>query len=487
MSVVEALYQCSGLLAVLILFATGVLILLLDAFSPLGRKGRLGGVSVAGTAAAVLAAWRSGTTGEPLFFEMVVWDRYALFVASVILLGALLVLLLSLETRRRDGAETGEYYALVLFAATGMVLMAQAVHFIMIFLGLEILSISVYVLVGLPRHERRANEAALKYVLLGGFASGFFLYGLTFLYGAAGSLSMTAMASYLGTGERVFNSYLLLGTALVLVGFAFKLALVPFHLWAPDVYEGAPTPITAYMAVGVKAAVLAALVRTFWEALPAVVPHWTTALWILAAVTMTVGNVMALVQQSVKRMLAYSSIAHAGYLLVAVVAGSPAGVTALLVYLLAYTVMNVGAFGVMAAGQKDRSGGELLQDFEGLGFRSPLVGAVMALFLFSLAGIPPTAGFLGKLLVFSAAVEAGYTWLVVLAVINSVVAAYYYLRVVIAIYRRSEAADAGWAPAVRLSGGERAALILAALLTVGVGVLPQDFWELARRAVLALG
>ncbi|SMC20331.1 NADH-quinone oxidoreductase subunit N [Desulfacinum hydrothermale DSM 13146] len=487
MSVVEALYQCSGLLAVLVLFATGVLILLLDAFSPLGRKGRLGSVAVAGTVAAWFAAWQSRTTGEALFSQMVVWDRYALFVTSVILAGALLVLLLSLDFQRREGAETGEYHALVLFAATGMILMAQAVHFIMVFLGLEILSISIYVLVGLPRHERRANEAALKYVLLGGFASGFFLYGLTFLYGATGSLTMTGLTAYLGTGGPVFNTYLLLGTALVLVGFAFKLALVPFHLWTPDVYEGAPTPVTAYMAVGVKAAVLAALVRTFWEAIPAVAPHWNTALWILAAVTMTVGNVMALNQPSVKRMLAFSSIAHAGYLLVAVVAGSQSGVTALLVYLLAYTVMNVGAFGVMVVGQRKGVAGEALVDFEGLGFRSPFLGAAMALFVFSLAGIPPTAGFLGKLLVFSAAVEAGYTWLVIVAVINSVVAAYYYLRVVIAIYRRPQTAEAGSMEVIELSGGERAALILAGLLTLAVGVLPQHFWQMARHAALVLG
>lgn len=484
MSTLTVLYECQGILPVLILSVTGVVILLLDAFSPLGRKGQLGAVAVTGTVCA-LGTLVMTPPGAEFFSGMVVWDRFSVFLSAVLMAGALLVFMVSFDSLRRSGMECGEYYALVLFATAGMILMVQAAHFIMLFLGLEIFSIAIYILVGMYRQEKRANEAALKYVLLGGFASGFLLYGLTFIYGATGSLSMSVMAAHLGKAEKVFNSYLLFGSALVVAGFAFKLALVPFHLWTPDVYEGAPTPITAYMAVGVKAAVFGALVRTFWVALPTVHPHWSAFFWALAAVTMTVGNLMALAQDSVKRMLAFSSIAHAGYLLVAVVADSKEGLTALLVYLLAYTVMNVGAFGVMVALQNRQESGERLEDFRGLAGRSPFLAALMALFLFSLAGIPPTAGFVGKFMVFSAAVQSGYTWLVILAVINSVIAAYYYLRVVIVVYRPAEGASAE-EPAdgtSRLSAGERGALLGAGALTAVVGLWPHVFWDLARQAV----
>ncbi|WP_448382854.1 NADH-quinone oxidoreductase subunit N [Desulfosoma sp.] len=487
MSALTVLYECQGILPALILSATGVVILLLDAFSPLGRKGQLGAVAVTGTVFA-LGSLVMAPSGAEFFSGMVVWDRFSVFLSAVLMAGALLVFFLSFDSLRRSGLECGEYYALVLFATTGMILMVQAAHFIMLFLGLEIFSIAIYILVGMPRHEKRANEAALKYVLLGGFASGFLLYGLTFIYGATGSLTMSVMAAHLGKAETVFNPYLLFGSALVLAGFAFKLALVPFHLWTPDVYEGAPTPITAYMAVGVKAAVFGALVRTFWVALPTVHSHWTAFFWALAVLTMTVGNLMALAQDSVKRMLAFSSIAHAGYLFVAVVADSKEGLTALLVYLLAYTVMNVGAFGVMVAVQNRQESGERLEDFRGLGGRSPFLAAFMALFLFSLAGIPPTAGFVGKFMVFSAAVQSGYTWLVIIAVINSVIAAYYYLRVVIMVYRPGEesAAEDLGTEVARLTAGERGALLGAGALTAIVGLWPNVFWDLARQAVHVL-
>lgn len=487
MSALTVLYECQGILPALILSGTAVILLLLDAFSPLGRKGQLGAVAVTGTLFA-LASLGLDPSGREFFHGMVIWDRFSVFLSGVLMVGALLVFFQSFDHLRRSMLECGEYYALVLFATTGMILMVQASHFIMLFLGLEIFSIAIYILVGMPRHEKRANEAAVKYVLLGGFASGFFLYGLTFVYAATGSLSMSAMAAFLGQGQTVFNAYLLFGSALVLTGFAFKLALVPFHLWTPDVYEGAPTPITAYMAVGVKAAVFGALVRTFWVALPTVHPHWTVFLWALAALTMTVGNLMALAQDSVKRMLAFSSIAHAGYLLVAVVAGSQEGLTALLLYLLAYTVMNVGAFGVMVTVQNRQESGERLTDFLGLGRRSPFLAAFMAIFLFSLAGIPPTAGFVGKFVVFSAAIQSGYTWLVIIAVINSVVAAYYYLRVVILMYKPGEENAATGAESVvaPLSAGERGALLGAGALTVLVGIWPHAFWNLARQAVHVL-
>ncbi|QCQ20917.1 NADH-quinone oxidoreductase subunit N [Desulfoglaeba alkanexedens] len=482
------LAECAGVLPFLIVVGTGIVILLVDAFSPLGRKGHPAYLACVGTVLALAALFRPLPLENELFGGMIYADAFAVFFNAVFLLGTLLVVLLSVGVLSWERIERGEYYALLLFSTAGMMLMAQAANLVMLFLGLEIFSIAIYVLVGMPRHQRRANEASLKYFLLGAFASGFFVYGLTFLYGAVGSLSMSAMAAYLGTTQTLFNAYLLLGSALVLVGFSFKIALVPFHMWTPDVYEGAATPVTAYMAVGVKAAVFAALARVFWLALPTIRPHWIPVFWVLSALTMTVGNVMALTQQNVKRMLAYSSIAHAGTILMAVTAASDQGLTGMLVYLLAYTFMNLGAFGVVIYLQERYGVGEALEDLRGLGFQSPLLGAAMAVFLFSLAGIPPTAGFIAKFFVFAAAVRADLLWLVIIGVLNSVVAVYYYLRVVVVMYSRS--AESGWHPAISESpaGSVAAAgaLVLALWATLHLGIFPHAFWEWARQSVYVL-
>ena len=484
----QYLLDCTGILPILILFATGILILLLDAFAPRGRKGRLAALALAGVLLAMIGWWRPLPVERELFGGMLFADSFGFFFDGLFLATAALIILFSAGTLDRDRIDLGEYYALLLFSVTGMMLMARAANLIMLFLGLEVLSIAIYILVGMPRHERKANEACLKYFLLGAFSSGFFLYGMTFIYGASGSLSLAAMAAAFGQGDLPHNPYLLLGTALLLVGFSFKIALVPFHMWTPDVYEGAPTPITAYMAVAVKAAVFAALARVFWMALPSLQPRWTDLFWVLAVLTMTVGNVAALVQTNIKRMLAYSSIAHAGYILVAVVAGSAQGLTGMLVYLAAYTFMNVGAFGVVILVQERLGVGEDIDDCRGLGFTSPALGAAMAVFLFSLAGIPPTAGFVAKFFVFLAAIEAGFTWLVILAVVNSAVAVYYYLRVVIVMYSRAESpiALADRLGLGRIPSAALGALIVALWATLQIGILPQSLWELARHSVSAL-
>ena len=478
--------DCAAFLPFLILFSTATLILLLDAFSPKGQKGKPAYLSLIATFLAFISLWKSSCYRQ-LFGSMIYVDHYATFCNVLFLLAGILVILLSIETVRHDRIDYGEYYALLLYSMSGMILMAQAANLIVLFLGLEILSMSVYILVGMPKHELQANEASLKYFLLGAFASGFLLYGLTFIYGAIGSLSFDCIADYLRKAELISNPYLLLGTALLLVGFGFKMALVPFHMWTPDVYEGAPTAITAYMAVGVKAAAFAAFVRVFWMALPAIEPHWVPALWILAALTMTVGNIVALVQNNIKRMLAYSSIAHAGYILVALVAGTSEGLSSMLLYLLAYTFMNVGAFGVVALLQESRWVGERVEDFQGLGFTSPGLAVIMAIFLFSLAGVPPTAGFVAKFFVFASAINSGLTWLVIIAVVNSVIAAYYYLRVVVLMYSQAtEEQTSGMVKEAAFPTIAFGALVIAVWATLQIGIFPQPFWEMARSSITAL-
>jgi NADH-quinone oxidoreductase subunit N len=334
------------------------------------------------------------------------------------------------------GAEvgSGEYYALALFSTAGMVAMAAANDLVVIFLALEVMSIGVYVLAGVRRNETRSSEAALKYFLLGAFAAGFLLFGIALIYGATGTTRLEAIAARVASGVGEPSQFVLLGAGLLLVGFAFKVAAVPFHVWTPDVYEGAPTPITALMAVGVKAAAFAALVRVFGATFGHLAGEWKGLLWAIAAATMTVGNLLAISQKNVKRMLAYSSIAHAGYALIGLVAGTAEAGSALLFYLLAYAAMNLGAFAVVVALGRVGEPNEEISCYAGLAGRRPLLAAAMAVFLLSLAGVPPLAGFAAKFYVFGAAVQAGYVGLAVVGVLNSLVSAYYYLWVIVQMY-----------------------------------------------------
>jgi NADH-quinone oxidoreductase subunit N len=323
----------------------------------------------------------------------------------------------------------------------------------------------------------------LKYLLLGAFASGFFLYGIALIYGATGTTGLRRIAAFLADG-RPPGSLFLLGGGLLLVGFGFKVSSVPFHMWTPDVYEGAPTSVTAFMIAGTKAAAFAAFLRVFLMAAPALHLRWSAAIWILAVLTMTLGNLVALAQQNIKRMLAYSSIAHAGYLLVALVAGGPSGISSALFYLVVYALMNLGAFAVMIAVQSRGQELLLLADYGGLGFRRPALAACMALFMFSLAGLPPTAGFMGKLYIFSAALEGHYPVLAVIGVLNSVISVYFYLRVIVIMYMREPAGLPSAAPSPVAAF---CAVALAAIGTLQIGLFPGRLLDLARQSVGAFG
>jgi NADH-quinone oxidoreductase subunit N len=371
----------------------------------------------------------------------------------------------------------------VLFSTLGMMLMASGGDLVVIFLGLETLSLALYTLCGFRRAELRSNESALKYLLLGAFASGFFLYGIALIYGATGTTVLRRVAAFLADGKS-HGPLLVIGGGLLLVGFGFKVASVPFHMWTPDVYEGAPTSVTAFMIAGTKAAAFAAFLRVFLLALPTLHMQWSAAIWVLAVLTMTLGNLVALVQNNVKRMLAYSSIAHAGYVLVAVVAGGSSGASSVLFYLVAYALMNLGAFAAIIALQGHGQELLFLGDYAGLGFRRPALAACMALFMFSLAGIPPTAGFMGKLYIFSAALEAHYPVLAVIGVLNSVVSVYFYLRLIVIMYMTEPATERlpvpRSAPAVLAVG-------MSALGTLQIGLFPARLLDLARQSIAALG
>jgi NADH-quinone oxidoreductase subunit N len=473
-----------ALLPVLVILVTGALVLLLDLLPPRRRKEHLGGVALVGIVGALLASlWQWGKEARG-FRDMVLLDGYALFFDVIICYAAALAVLLSMDYLRRNGVESGEYYALVLFSTAGMMLLASAGDLVVAFLAIEIMSLSLYILAGLFKTRLASGEASMKYFLLGAFASSFLLYGIALIYGATGSTSFDRIAAALPAG-RSLDPLLLVGLGLLLVGFGFKISAVPFHSWAPDVYEGAPTSVTAFIATGSKAAAFAAMLRVLVVALRGAQPDWSALLWGVAVVTMTAGNVVAIAQSNLKRMLAYSSIAHVGYMLVGVVAGGAPGAGAVLFYLLAYTFTTAGTFGVITL--CERAGEEAVEvgDYAGLARRHPLLAATLALFLLSLVGIPPLAGFVGKFYLFGAAVRSGYLWLAVVGVLNSAIAAYYYLRVIVVMYMREpDGASASAVYAPSFAGGLALAISLAGIVLLGL--MPAPFVDLAQSAVAPL-
>ncbi len=408
-------------------------------------------------------------------------DRFANFAIAVVALGSALSCLLSYYYLRELKIDHGEYYALVLLATSGMILLVSAVDLIAVFLGIELLSIPIYVLAGFDRRKLRSNEAALKYFLVGSFASAILLYGMALLYGATGTTDFGALRHAFdppGNAPSVLEQPLAaLGLALVVVGFTFKISSVPFHMWTPDVYEGAPTSVTAFMSVTVKAAAFAGLMRIVVFAFDGGGPLLRDVLWWLAAGTMIVGNVMAVIQENVKRLLAYSSVAHAGYLLMGLVAGTQAGWAAMLFYLLAYLFTNLGAFGVIIALTHRGQDADRIEDFTGLARTRPALAALMTLFMVSLAGIPGTAGFMGKLQIFLAAVREGYVGLTIIAVLTSLVSVYYYLRLPVVMYMREPGAEL---PRLRLHSAEGIVLAVCAIAVVALGLFPgQAPWPLS--------
>lgn len=475
----------------IVVLVTALSVMIVDLFLGKEQKGRLAWLSLVGVLAAAGLSYYIWDGTDPALQNMLVADGYALFLNLVILTAAALAILFSVEYTARTGLALGEYYTLLLLSTAGMMLMAAAINLMTIFLALEILSIALYVLVGLNRAELRSAEAALKYFLLGAFASGFLLYGMALIYGQVGTTALGGIREHVASLGGEFPALLAVGLGLMIVGFGFKVALIPFQMWTPDAYQGAPTSVTAFMSVGAKAAGFAGLGRVVLYAFgdPAsglsLYGEWVWVLAVLAALTMTVGNLAALRQSNLKRMLAYSSIAHAGYILVGLAAGNELGTSAVLFYLFAYAFMNVGAFAILiAVGRFEgtTAGGETLDEFAGLGSRRPGLAAAMTLFMLSLAGVPPLAGFLAKLNVFGAAVQAGLVWLAVVGVLNSVVSAYYYLRVVVSMYMKEGALDEAAPVCLALQVG----VGIAAVAVVLLGLWPAPILDLARLTAAAL-
>ncbi|NIO71130.1 MAG: NADH-quinone oxidoreductase subunit NuoN [Anaerolineae bacterium] len=464
----------------IIIVITALVVLLADLFT--SKKSILAYLSLLGIIVAAVVSWYIWDGTDPMFQTMAVADGYSLFLNLVFLVTAALSVLISINYLVREGMNYGEYYALLLLATGGMMLMGSATDLMTVFLALEILSISLYVLAGFNRADLKSGESALKYFLLGAFASGFLLYGIALIYGATGTTNLAAIVDFLtGTGTTS-GTYLFIGLGLLLVGFSFKIALVPFHMWTPDVYEGAPTSVTAFMSVGAKAAGFAALGRLLLYAFPTLLWDWAWALAALSILTMTLGNLAAIAQTNVKRMLAYSSIAHAGYILIGIIAANEAGIAGVLFYLLAYAFMNVGAFAVVIAVGREGEPNLELSDYAGLGSRQPLLAAAMTVFMFSLAGVPPLAGFFGKFYMFSAAVQAGFVGLAIIGVLNSVVSAFFYLRVIVHMYMREPVVEARpvLAPPLAL------AIALATLGTIVLGLLPTPLLTLAQQSIAML-
>jgi NADH-quinone oxidoreductase subunit N len=474
-------------LPALIVALTALVVLLAQAFAPKGKHGPYVPFALLGLGAALVATLLIGSSAERgrggNLGGALVADELALFLEVLVLGVGVLAVLLASSYLRATGSERGEHYALLLFSLVGMLGLVSVTELISLFVALEIMSVSLYALAGSRRDQAESQEAAIKYFVTGAFSSAFLLYGIAMLYGVSGSTSLGRIGSAVASASGATAGLALLGTGLLLVGFGFKIASVPFHMWTPDVYEGAPTTVTAFMAAGVKVAAFGALLRVFGTALAGLGDDWRPAIAILAALSMLLGNLGALAQSNVKRMLAYSSVAHAGYLLAALTAAPRVSAEAILFYLVGYAAVNLGTFGALSA--LARSGREplALDHLSGLSARRPALAAALTLFLISLTGVPVSAGFVGKFYLFSAAVGAGYTPLAIIGVLMSVVSAYYYLRVVVHMYMKEAPAEDAWAP---IAGTSALALALSVVVVLGLGIWPAGVLALAKTAARSL-
>lgn len=467
----------SSTLPELALVAAALVLLILEVLKEPPRA-RFAWVALAGIAAALVLGFAFPVEGQ-FYNGMISVDRFSCFFDVIFLIIAAATMLIAVPYLRKTLEERGEYYALLLFATVGMMFMTKAHDLTILFLGLELLSIPLYILVGFYRHRVRSNEAGLKYLLLGAFSTGFFLFGIALLYGSTGATHYDAIRQSILSGEHLSPAITLAGFGLLVVGFAFKVALVPFHMYAPDVYEGAPTSITAFLSTGPKVAGFAAFLKIIVVSFAVTTQHWWGVVWVLAVLTMTVGNITAIMQDNLKRMLAFSSVAHAGYLAVAVLVGTD-GTFGMLYYVVVYAAATLGAFGVVALIEGEEESGLDINSYRGLARRNPYLAAVFALAMVSLAGFPPTAGFLGKYFVFSAAVDEGYIWLVVIAVLNSLISVYYYLRPVVAMYMQEPADE----KPVLLPRIAAPVFLLLVLVVLGFGIFPM---LLVKNSVSAAG
>ncbi len=473
-----------------VLTLTAILIMLIEAvLKPATSRKPLGWLAIAGASATGFIGYYQLRLGMiSAFSGSVQVDPFSIFFHLLIAAVVVATLLGSLDYFQGHASHAGEYFALVLFGAVGMMLMTCSVDLLMVFIGLEISSISTYILAGFRKGQPTSAESSLKYFLLGSFATAFFLYGIALVYGATGSTSIAAIAAALGASATPHMAFLAL--AMMLVGLGFKVSAAPFHLWTPDVYQGAPAPVVGFMSTAPKAAAFAVLLRVLFTGFPMMQHRWSLLLWGLAALSMTIGNLGALKQTDVKRMLAYSSIAHAGYLLAAFTAFTPAGIAAACFYAAAYAAMNVGAFAVVTQAGGFNEALRTVEDYRGLALRRPLLATLLSVFLLSLIGIPFTGGFFAKFYVFTAVLQAGHVWLAVIALLNSGIACFYYLRLLASVYARPEEAATSTsqipapAPAIGVAAG--LALTLAAAATLMLGVLPGRFLHLANFASSSL-
>ncbi len=485
----------SAIMPFLVTACGGLVIVLLDSLSkPESSRRFLGSFTLVFLAVMILVSLQGiGRSPYPAFYNMVVADDFSRFLSVLFGIAAGLTTLIAmgrLPDQADGSAARGEFYALLLFSTGGATLLVQAADLVALFIALEMLSIPAYIMAASLRRDPRSAEAGLKYFILGSFATGFLVYGIALLYGAAGSTQISAIAQAALATPWTSNPLLIIGSVLVLVGLAFKIAAVPFHMWAPDVYQGSPTPATAFFATGIKAAAFAALLRILFQALPELrigtagfeAAGWFTLLQGFAIATMTVANLVALVQKDVKRILAYSSVAHAGYLIIGLLC-TQEGAAAILFYLLAYTFMTVGAFALVAYFE-NKDGGTSLDDYVGVGRRHAVAAVAMSIFLFSLAGIPPTAGFFGKFFLFKTAIDHGLVALTVIAVLNSLVSAYYYLRIMVAMFMQDETGSSK--PKVTPSISIAIAVGVCLLFVLAIGLYPSPYLNAARASILAL-
>ncbi len=427
-----------GIAPEIILTVTALSVLTLEMLH-VSRPGIILMVAALGLFLAGALAINTSGDEQILFGGMLVLNGFSVFFDFLYITIGLLTLIFSQGyLEKRGSASRGEYPALILFAIIGMMLMTRANDLVIVFLGLELLSLSLYILVGFLRHDQLSNESGLKYLLLGAFATGFFLFGAAITYGATGTTNYNDIVAAITNNTILSDTYLFLGIGLLLIGFAFKVALVPFHMWSPDVYQGAPTTVTGFLCTAPKAAGFGALIILFNRAFVEIHYQWQDIFWFLSALTMTVGNVSALIQHNVKRMLAFSSVSHAGFLIMGILVLNETSISAVLFYLVVYSIVNLGAFAIVSAAEQEEKGLNL-KDYRGLAAQHPWLSAAMTIFMLSLAGFPPTAGFVAKYGIFSAAIEQGYIWLVIIGVLNTLISVYYYLRLVVNMYMQKEA------------------------------------------------